>query len=173
MRTIVTLLRITVFGALFCLTIQSSSAGDQPKKYVRGCICEVSKAKAMLKVVPWNEKIKTWEYSSPQWFRYSDNSKISAVNKLTVVKVKAGQAIKTKHFRGVDSKGMIGEPFTVKDLSGLVGRRTTLYWREAAGTREAVDIRLDYWYEGESFVGGVSSNSTQMVGSDDCPCGSN
>ncbi|MBI4596174.1 MAG: hypothetical protein HY730_07345 [Candidatus Tectomicrobia bacterium] len=37
---------------------------------------------------------------------------------------------------------MIGETFEIKDLSGLVGRRTRLNWREAACTREAVDVDL-------------------------------
>ena len=122
--------------------------------------------------MPWNKETKAWQFKAAQQFKYDDKTIISAENKLTVSEVSHGQAIKTYHFIGISQHGPVGKPFEIKDLSALVGRRTTLRWAEEAGTRQAVEIELPYLFGGESMPAMVGSNSALMVGSDNCPCGS-
>lgn len=173
MRVTAALFCATIFGVFCLVAVQPALAGDQPQtNTLDGCICEVNKAEAILKVVPWNKETKTWQFNAAQRIRYDDKTKISAENNLTVSDVSAGQAIKTYHFLGFQQGKLAGKPFDIKDLSALVGRRTTLHWAEKAGTRQAVEIELPYLFGGESMPAMVGSDSAQMVGSDNCPCGS-
>lgn len=173
MRLTTALFSAAIFGVSCLIAVQSAVAEDQPQtNTLDGCICEVNKSEGILKVVPWNREMKKWQFNAAQRFRYDDKTKISAENNLTVAEVMAGKVINTYHFLGFQQGKLAGKPFDIKDLSGLVGRRTTLHWAEKAGKRQAVLIELPYLFGGESMPAMVGSNSAQMVGSDNCPCGS-
>jgi hypothetical protein len=173
MKVTTVLLYAIILVTLLLTTAPSILAKDKTQtNTIDGCVCEVNKAATMLKVVPWNEQKKTWGQGAAQSFRFDDKTKITAENKLTVADVNAGRAIKTYHFTGIQQGKLTGTPFEIKELSGLVGRRTTLHWEDKATTRRAVEIVLPYLFAGESMPAMVGSDSAQAVGSDNCPCGS-
>jgi hypothetical protein len=161
--------------ALFTLTLlllaSLAIAGEKDNsKQINGCICDVDKLGNRLKVNPWNEDKKIWEPNAAEWFSYDNKTSISAENKLTIADLNAGKVIQTYHFLGIQGGKLAGKPFEIKELSGLIGRRTTLHWVEMKGKRFAQTIALPYLFGGETMPAYVGSEGASLAGVDNCPC---
>jgi hypothetical protein len=162
--------KIRILAALVVfLTLLASVAIAGPKKneFSFGCLCGVDEAKCTLKLVPWDQKNKKWLFEAPQEFRYDDNTKMSSGKTVrTVSEIKQGQAF-------IIPAGTFDNGTNIRELSDLVGERTTLYWTKEPDIRRVVDITFAALFIGESMAAMVGEHSATLVGrAGACPCGS-
>ncbi len=158
---------LAALAVVLTLLASVAIAGPKNSELSSGCICEVDKAKCTLKLVPWDKTTKKWLFEAPQKFRYDDNTKMSSGKTIrTVSEINHGQAF-------IIPAGTFDNGTNIRDLSDLVGERTTLYWKTETDIHKVVDITFAALFAGESMAAMVGSSSVKVVGrAGRCPCGS-
>ena len=140
-------------------------------RVLSGCICGFDELKTTVAIVPWNIDSKAWDFDNPKVFVYTDHTNIEGESKATIADFKGGKVVKSYHLTGFSMNGPTGSPFEIKRLADCVGRRTTLHWSEDKGAKVADRIELPYLFGGESMPAMIGGQSSQVFGSDNCPCG--
>jgi hypothetical protein len=143
-------------------------ADDKPVgNFLNGCISGVDTAHSSFQVIPWDQDGRVWRTNAVQTFGYDPNTRIKALNIVTISELNSGKAIKDQHFAGLFTPG---QKYEIKNLAGLVGRRAQVRWLGKAAPRQATDIIFTPFFVGESMPAMVGSNSVQVFPVDKDAC---
>jgi hypothetical protein len=147
-------LKVVLFTSLLVFTFYfAARAGEKGELNVfNGCVCSIDQAENSLKILPWNNNSKEYDYQATEKFSYNNETKIDRQNDVTIADLKSGKPVYLSYKE-------------VKDLSGFVGMRAKIYWVKRKEKQIVKEIEWLYGFGGETVKVNLLDPAT-------CPCSS-